>query len=345
MNIVMIIPTGIGCEIGGHNGDATPVARMLGEVVDKIILHPNVVNASDINEMPENALYVEGSILDRFLAGGIGLQEVKRNKILLVVNYDRAEIYNSVSAARVTLGADIEIMKLNTKLKMFGDIVNGRATGSHSGVGALIDQVKSEKFDALAISSYVDISQKIRMNYYKNGGVNPWGYVEAMVSNMVANGINKPVAHAPHEIIEDNEEMKLFWKAFNMKVDPRTAPEMVSASYLHCVLKGLNKAPRIIGGWRSYGGCRAIWSHDIDYLVSPPCWGPPHEACLKNNIPIIFVESNKNNTEFPLGVNDPMPEGTVMFNNYLEVAGVLAAEKSGTYWRSCIRPIDKNIVR
>ena len=30
MNVVMIIPTGIGCEIGGHCGDANPPARLLG---------------------------------------------------------------------------------------------------------------------------------------------------------------------------------------------------------------------------------------------------------------------------------------------------------------------------
>ncbi|MHB8898830.1 MAG: DUF3326 domain-containing protein [Thermoguttaceae bacterium] len=27
MNIVLVIPTGIGCEIGGHAGDANPVAN------------------------------------------------------------------------------------------------------------------------------------------------------------------------------------------------------------------------------------------------------------------------------------------------------------------------------
>ena len=47
-------------EIGGHAGDAGPVARMLAEVADTLVLHPNVVNASDLNEMPQNALYVEG---------------------------------------------------------------------------------------------------------------------------------------------------------------------------------------------------------------------------------------------------------------------------------------------
>ena len=68
MIVVLIVPTGLGAEIGGHAGDANPVAKLLGACCDKLITHPNVVNGSDINEMPENALYVEGSILDRFLS-------------------------------------------------------------------------------------------------------------------------------------------------------------------------------------------------------------------------------------------------------------------------------------
>ena len=59
-NTVFIVPTGIGAEIGGHAGDATPAARVLAAACDNLITHPNVVNASDLNEMPENTLYVEG---------------------------------------------------------------------------------------------------------------------------------------------------------------------------------------------------------------------------------------------------------------------------------------------
>ena len=62
-NVVLLVPTGIGAEIGGHAGDAGPVARMLAEVSDTLVLHPNVVNASDLNEIPQNALYVEGSVI------------------------------------------------------------------------------------------------------------------------------------------------------------------------------------------------------------------------------------------------------------------------------------------
>ena len=48
----LMIPTGIGAEVGGHAGDAGPVAKLLAQVSDRLVLHPNVVNASDINEMP-----------------------------------------------------------------------------------------------------------------------------------------------------------------------------------------------------------------------------------------------------------------------------------------------------
>ena len=72
-NVVMLIPTGIGADLGGHAGDAGPVARLLAEVSDTVVLHPNVVNASDINEMPTNSLYVEGSVVTRLLMGTAGL--------------------------------------------------------------------------------------------------------------------------------------------------------------------------------------------------------------------------------------------------------------------------------
>ena len=44
-NAVLLVPTGIGAEIGGHAGDATPVATLLASVCDTLVTHPNVVNA------------------------------------------------------------------------------------------------------------------------------------------------------------------------------------------------------------------------------------------------------------------------------------------------------------
>ena len=54
-----------------------PSAQLLASVCDTLITHPNVVNASDINEMPANSLYVEGGALCRMLMGTAGLQPVR----------------------------------------------------------------------------------------------------------------------------------------------------------------------------------------------------------------------------------------------------------------------------
>ena len=110
-NAVMIVPTGIGAELGGHAGDATPAARLLAGVCDKLIINPNVVNASDINEMPQNSLYVEGSSISRLLMGTIGLQVIRSNRVLLIIDEHEdkqvAELaINAASAARITLGMD-----------------------------------------------------------------------------------------------------------------------------------------------------------------------------------------------------------------------------------------------
>ena len=83
-NAVFIVPTGIGAEVGGHAGDASPAAQLLASCCDQLITHPNVVNASDMNEMPANAHYVEGSVLCRLLMGTIGLESVRANRVLVV---------------------------------------------------------------------------------------------------------------------------------------------------------------------------------------------------------------------------------------------------------------------
>jgi hypothetical protein len=126
MNVVMIIPTRIGCEIGceiggeigGHCGDANSAARLLGACSDTLILHPNVVNASDLNEMPPKGLYVEGSELDRFLKGQVRLERVHSNKVLVAVNKADYQSINAVSASRATIGLEAEIVELRTPLKL-----------------------------------------------------------------------------------------------------------------------------------------------------------------------------------------------------------------------------------
>ena len=160
LNGVFIVPTGIGAEIGGHSGDATPAAKLVASVCDKLIIHPNVVNASDINEQTENMLYVEGSILDRFLQGQIGLKEVHQNRILLAVNKVTPDIINAVSAARVTIGANIQIVELETPVRLIASVLNGKAIGAVSGTMELTEIVKDYHYDVLVVNTPIETNDE-----------------------------------------------------------------------------------------------------------------------------------------------------------------------------------------
>ncbi|HDZ27732.1 hypothetical protein LCGC14_0641730 [marine sediment metagenome] len=325
MNVVLIIPTGIGCEIGGHAGDANPVAKLIGKCCNKLILHPNVVNASDINEMPDNALYIEGSILDRFLKREIGLKEVFYNKILLAVNKPAIpDTINAMNGARMTIGADIEIVELETELKMKGFYNKFNVAGGEvQGWEELCQQVSKYDFDALAIQTDVHVDKQTKLDYIRNGGVNPWGGVEAKASKLIADRIGRPVAHAPFiDWSKREDDLCDFYEV----VDERLAAEMVSVSYLHCILKGLHKAPRIIDHQKAslIGGHSILWVDDIDFMITPvDCVGAPHEACMEAGIKIIAVRENKT------VLNDTMPDNFIVVENYLEAAGLLMSFNSG----------------
>jgi len=325
MNVVMVIPTGIGAEIGGHSGDGTPSAKLLSSICDKLFVHPNIVNASDINEMTENMLYVEGSILDRFLEGQIGLEEVYSNKILIAVNAPvKAEIINAVSAARVTIGADIKIIELEIPIKMIATKVGKKASGDIYNLDEAIQQVSQYDFDVLVVNTPIETKDDEVLEYLnKDGGLNLWGGVEAKLSKLMSEKLNKPVIHAPVE----NSEV---FKTFNEIVDPRKAAEMVSVCYLHCCLKGAHFAPKISLKDNAY------WNTDIDFLVTPiNVVGRPHFACMKAGIPIIAVEENKT------VLNDKMPDSFIIAKNYLEVAGIISAKKAGITLESIRRPLGR----
>lgn len=306
MIAIMIIPTGIGAEIGGHSGDATAVAKLLAGCCDTLIGHPNIFNAADINEIPENCLYVEGSMLDRFLFGEIDLKPVKQNKILLVVNKPLSvDTINSVNAARIILGAEIQILELETELTMqVGFYTDGVATGVVEGSLELIEQVEDLNFDVLAIQTKIKCDEETEKLYRLKSGVNPWGGVEAKISKIVSKRLNKPVAHAPVEL----------GLSIKYCVDPRMAAEYVSISYLHCILKGLHKAPREGSG---------ISVKDVDVMISPfGCFGTPHKLCIHQNIPVIVVRENKTifNKEY---------KEFIYVENYLEAAGHLICMQVG----------------
>ena len=328
MIAAMIIPTGIGCAIGGHAGDATPAARLLAGAVDTLLVHPNVVNAADINEMPGNSLYVEGSMLDRFLRGEIHLEPAKSNRILVVCNEITPATVNCAETARAILGADVEVLKLSKPLSMRSEIKAGIASGVVSGVSSLCDEIDGMVFDAVAIYTEVEVEKRTALTYMRELGTNPWGGVEAIVSRQVSEALGVPVAHAP--TIEDD------MVTFNEVVPPAFAPELVSASMLFCVLKGLHKAPRIGLEQSRY----SLSVDDLDALITPVCWGAPHEACKGAGIPIIMVMSNTTETQdFVEGHWTLGDANLIQVPDYLSAAGALVALREGVSLASLERPL------
>jgi len=344
-NAVLLVPTGIGAEIGGHAGDACSAARLLASVCDTLITHPNVVNASDINELPENGLYVEGSIISRLLMGTVGLQKVRSNRVLLLIDKHKdRRIYentiNAVSAARVTLGLNcLLVIEIETPIKMHAEYsTSGRAVGKIDGLERLcrvLSRHRSE-FDAVAIASMINIPNKADENYFQSQGdmVNPWGGVEALLTHAVSLLFGIPSAHSP--MARNLEEAN---KHFGI-VDPRMSAETLSVCSLHSVLKGLHRSPRIVVDSTIFGYPGVLSAADISCLVIPyGCVGLPTLAALEQGIPVIAVHENGNRMKNKLETL-PFPPGKLFIvDNYLEAVGIMAAFKAGVAPSSIHRPL------
>ena len=344
-NAVLLVPTGIGAEIGGHAGDAGPVARLLASACDTLITHPNVVNASDINELPENGLYVEGSVISNLLMGTVGLQKVRSNRVLLVMDkHPDSRIsdftINATSAARAALGIDCpQIIEMNPGIKMRVNYsTSGSAVGCVEGLERLCEilQEHRQNYDAVALTSVIDVPVDFHMKYFKSQGemVNPWGGVEAMLTHAVALLLGVPTAHSP--MMESMDVLNL-----NVGVvDPRMSAESISTSFLHSVLKGLHRSPRIISDWTAFGHSGVLTAPDVSCLVIPDgCVGLPTLAALEQGIPVIAVRENKNMMKNSLE-DYPFQSGKLFIvDNYLEAVGVMNALKAGVSVESIRRPL------
>ena len=349
-NSVLLVPTGIGAEIGGHAGDATPVAALLASVCDTLITHPNVVNASDVIDIPPKALYVEGSVISRILMGTVGLQRVRRNRLLVILGSHHDELFinaaiNSVNAARSSYGLICpRIVQLDSRLMMGSHYTSsGRAAGEVTGIESLLEVLDQHRgdYDAVAITSQISVPSSYHQDYFDSSGnmVNPWGGVEAMLTHAVSTLYDVPSAHSP--MLESQEVAN----ADPGVVDPRMAAEAVSLALLQCILKGLQKSPKIISDYDAMRHHDVLTAEDIDCLVIPDgCVGLPTLAALEQGIPVIAVHENKN-----LMRNDltrlPWSHGQLhIVENYWEAAGVMAAMRAGIDPKAVRRPLAPVVV-
>jgi len=123
-------------------------------------------------------------------------------------------------------------------------------------------------------------------------------------------------------------------------VDPRMAAEVISVSFLQCVLKGLQRSPKIITDMETMREPGVLTARDVSCLVIPDhCLGLPTFAALEQGIPVIAVKENVN-----LMKNDleglPWAENQLhIVENYWEAAGVLSALRTGMDPAAVRRPL------
>ncbi len=320
------------------------MARLLAEVSDTLVLHPNVVNASDVNEMPSNSLYVEGSVITRLLMGTAGLLPVRSNRVLVVIDAHMDALFvnaavNAVSGARAAYGLDcVDVVAIDPPIELVASYSrSGCAAGRIEGaerIFRLLDE-RAGTFDAVSLSTVIDVPPKFHQLYFDAEGlmVNPWGGVEAMLTHALSSVFDLPTAHAPMF------ESRNIADADPGIVDPRMAAEAVSLTFLQCTLKGLRQSPRIITNSGAMRENCVMTAEQISCLVIPEgCLGLPTLAALEQGINVIEV-ANKNLMKNDL---EALPWAEGQFNrasNYLEAAGLLAALRAGISGDSVRRPL------
>lgn len=341
-NVVLAVPTGVGSELGGHAGDAGPAAQLMASVCDTLVTHPNVVNGSDINELPSNGLYVEGSTLSRLLMGTVGLMRTRANRVMLVADEHSDQVFthsaiNAASASRAATGVEVPVViTLDPSIRMHaGFTESGRAAGRIEYLEYLVDvlvQHRSE-YDAVALTSPIIAPEGAHADYFHGDMVNPWGGVEAMLTHAVSLLLDVPAAHAPMEASRQAADLDLGI------VDPRKAAEAVSVTYLHSVLKGLHRSPRLVTDAQLFDSPGVISAADVDCLVIPEgCVGLPTLAAAKQGIPVVAVREAQNLMKNDLGDIGFADGHLITVDNYWEAVGVVVALREGISPKSVRRP-------
>lgn len=331
----LIIPTGIGAQIGGFAGDATPAAKLLAKASDLLITHPNVINAALLTDIPKNVVVLEGYLMDRFFANQILLRLNVKHKIAVVMdvsasNLDKEITENCLNAAKNVYGLDIidEIFytdkPVNANLDHLPEpeiLMDACKNAVDAGATALAVIVKLPDPD----------DPKLLDKYKKGQGLDPIGAIEAKISHMVSRQFLVPSAHAP--VFDSPYEHVGV-------VAPRVAAEYLGNTYLASVFKCLQHSPRIIP---STGALKLLSSDYTDpaalnlkpsaedlkvshlsNLVVPYdcCNAVPMIEASNYEIQLLTVLNNQTVLDDPADFY-AIPHRVV--NNYLEAAGYLLA--------------------
>lgn len=330
--VILIIPTGIGAAIGGYAGDALPVARIISQVCDRLITHPNVMNGASLYWNIPNAFYVEGYGLDKFAAGEWGLRPVRSNRVGLLLDQGiEPELMlrhlQVADAARATLGLNITNhvitdAPLNVELRTSPSGTSWGTIGNPDSLLRAAEKlIVQEKAQAIAVVTRFpdDMDETAMQNYRQGQGVDPLAGAEAVISHLLVRTFKIPCAHAP----------ALSPAPTANNLSPRAAAEELGYTFLPCVLVGLSNAPQFIINTESYQPLSTdLWADQVDALIIPDtsCGGSALLSLSQNQCQIITVTENKT----LLQVSAPMLKiPSLQVNSYLEAVGLLVAHKAG----------------
>lgn len=284
-----VVPTGIGASIGGYAGDAGSYAREFAKHTN-LIVNPNVVNAGGFSAISDNMLYTEGYSLDLFFKGEINLVPSKNNKIGII--YDKAitqdvlNIHlNTQNAVKTVYGTDIldyKITEQEVGVEFYltdNNISVGRVNNIET-IGQACEKLLENGCNAIAIVCLFEDGEALNSGYANGEGSDPVGGVEAIISHYISKHYKVPCAHSP--AFED-------YKIYPNIVNPKSASEYITPTFLPCILLGLAQAPQITNDLS-----KGINISDIDFLVMPhnSIGSTPVFEALKRKIQIYAIKEN-----------------------------------------------------
>jgi len=350
---LLIIPTGIGCDIGGYAGDAIPAARLLASASKCLITHPNVMNGGSLYWPDPHIHYVEGYSLNLFVTGELFLKPVRQQKVGLLLDAglesDLKKRHLQVADGCVaSLGLDIgpiitteRALRINLKKGL-----SGSSWGNIEEPDVLLrgaEKLKECGATAIAvITRFPDDADDLETKLYRQGnGVDMIAGAEAVISHFLVKHLLIPCAHAPG----------LAPLPVDYGLDPRASGEEIGYTFLQSVLVGLSRAPDLI--------CKSalntkensvlplttlLSNRNLGAIVAPQgaLGGEAVLSCIEQFIPLIIVSnqgvlnvSSRNMRLDFLGRHNNI----LYADNYLEAAGLVTAIRYGISFKSLCRPI------
>jgi len=348
---VMVVPTGIGCSIGGYAGDALPAARLLAAASGCLITHPNVMNGAALYWSDPRIHYVEGSALDRFAAGELALRPVRGQRLGLLLDAAiepelRLRHLQVVDGCRASLGLAIgPVATTDTPLGVsLRQGASGVSWGGLERPDALLrggEALRRAGATAIAVvARFPDDPQSQALAAYRGGmGVDTLAGAEAVISHLLTRHLGIPCAHAP----------ALGALAPDPNLDPRAAGEELGTTFLPCVLVGLSRAPDLVPAAAAAAAARGpsaagalLTADQIGAVVAPAgaLGGEAVLACVERGVPLISVDNPSvlAVTASALGLEQGGAP-VLQAGSYAEAAGWLLALREGISAESLRRPL------